>query len=145
MLSFKTVKILKNIKNIIIFWHNTNNKLILPNNLGYIVKSKKKGMNIPRPKNRELINIRFQHEGKILILGNKKRKNIKKIWQEYHIPPWLRNQIPLIFYNDELISALGLFIINRKIKNTKDNIQHAWNISWMNNIKLNKYDNFLFN
>ncbi|QCI16945.1 tRNA lysidine(34) synthetase TilS [Buchnera aphidicola (Aphis helianthi)] len=132
----------KNIKNMIVFWHDTNHKLILPNNLGYIIKNNTEGMNIPRPQNSELINIRFQCDGKILILGKHKQKYIKKIWQEYNIPPWLRNQIPLLFYNNQLVSALGVFVVNQNIK--KEN-QNEWNISWINSIQLNYYDNFIFN
>lgn len=139
------VKIEKSIKNSIIFWHNTNNKLILPNNLGYIFKNKNEGINILKPKYNQLINIRFQHEGKILILGRQKRRNIKKIWQEYNIPPWLRNQIPLLFYDDQFISALGVFVINQKIKNIEKNNINQWNISWINDIQLNNYNNFSFN
>ncbi|CAL4319370.1 tRNA(Ile)-lysidine synthase [Buchnera aphidicola (Protaphis terricola)] len=131
-----------NIKNKIIFWHDTNNKLTLPNNLGYIIKnSKKEGFNIPIAKKTECINIRFQYKGKILILGKNKRQEIKKIWQEYNIPPWLRNQIPLLFYNNQLISALGVFIINQNKKEQKN----KWNISWINYIKTDYKNKFLFN
>lgn len=72
------IKTTKSIKNMIIFWHDTNHKLTLPNNLGYIIKNNKEGINIPTPKNSEFINIRFQYSGKILILGRQKRRNIKK-------------------------------------------------------------------
>ncbi|KAF0752832.1 hypothetical protein FWK35_00016600 [Aphis craccivora] len=140
------IKITKSIKDMIVFWHDTNRKLTLPNNLGYIIKNnKEEGINIPIPKNNELINIRFQHKGKILIIGRQKRRNIKKIWQEHNIPPWLRNQIPLLFYNDQLISALGVFVINQKIKNLKKNNQNTWNISWISTIQFSFYNNFLFN
>jgi len=128
----------KNIKNMIIFWHNVHYKLTLPNNFGYIVKNKKEGISIPMPGNNELINIRFQYDGKILILGENRQKSIKKIWQEHNIPPWLRHQIPLLFYDNKLISALGVFVVNQK--NTENN-KHKWKISWIHTTKL-KYDYF---
>lgn len=137
------VTIRKDIKNLIIFWHNTENTLQLPNNLGYIKKNNQKGINLPKPKNSELINIRFQYAGKILIMGRQKRRNIKKIWQEHNIPPWLRNQIPLLFYNDQLISALGVFVINRTI-NYQDNTKpNQWYLSWINDIPINNGNHLL--
>lgn len=139
------IKITKKIKNMIIFWHNTHHKLSLPNNLGYIVKNNEKGTKIPIPKNNALINIRFQYEGKIFIVGKKKQKNIKNIWQEYNIPPWLRNQIPLLFYNDQLISALGVFIVDYPITNAEKNHQDMWNVAWIHNIPSNHYNHFVWN
>ncbi|MDE5286105.1 MAG: tRNA lysidine(34) synthetase TilS, partial [Buchnera aphidicola] len=71
------------------------------------------------PQENELINIRFQYEGLISIQGRHKTRKIKKIWQEKKIPPWLRNNVPLLFYNNSFISAIGVFIINIKNKNKK--------------------------
>jgi len=42
-----------------------------------------------------------------------KPRELKKLWQECHIPPWRRQQIPLIFYNDILVAAIGLWIDKR--------------------------------
>ncbi|WP_324187472.1 tRNA lysidine(34) synthetase TilS [Shewanella sp. TC10] len=42
-----------------------------------------------------------------------KGRELKKIWQELAVPPWLRNQIPLVFYNDNLVAALGLWVDKR--------------------------------
>nr|WP_253254812.1 tRNA lysidine(34) synthetase TilS [Buchnera aphidicola] len=117
------------VKNTFLFWHKKNNKLFLPNDLGYLVQNDQ-GISLPKPKKSELINIRFQYEGKILILGRNKTRKIKKIWQEKNIPPWLRNQIPLLFYNDDFISALGVFIVDIKHKN-----KETWKISWQNDLK----------
>ena len=32
------------------------------------------------------------------------------IWQALEIAPWLRTRTPLIFYNETLIAALGVFV-----------------------------------
>jgi tRNA(Ile)-lysidine synthase len=122
----------------LLFWHDKNKTLILPNDLGYLTKNKK-GINLPEPDENDLINIRFQYEGNVLILGKKHSKKIKKIWQEQNIPPWLRHQIPLLFYNDTLISALGVFVV--KINNRN---KRKWSISWSSNIILNHKNNFIF-
>lgn len=130
------IKNQEKINNILLFWHDTEKKINLPNNLGYLVKNNQ-GIKIPAPKKSQLINIRFQHEGKILILGRDKRRKMKKIWQEHNVPPWFRNQIPLLFYDDYFISALGIFtVINEK------KYKNSWRISWINKIKNN--NSFLF-
>ncbi|CAL4319157.1 tRNA lysidine(34) synthetase TilS [Buchnera aphidicola] len=126
------------IKNIIIFWHDTSKNLILPNALGEL-KQNPAGLSLPIPKKNELINIRFQYEGTLLIIGRNKKRNIKKIWQEKNIPPWLRNQIPLLFYNDRFISALGVFIVNTNEKNKK-----IWKITWKNKIPSKNINQFIF-
>ena len=137
------IKIQKTISNTFLFWHDTNKKLFLPKNSGYLIKNNK-GFKIPAPKKNELINIRFQFEGKILILGREKRRKIKKIWQEYSIPPWLRNQIPLLFYNNRFISAIGVFAIREENFNKEKKIKKHWKISWMNSIQSNSKNFFSF-
>lgn len=117
------------LNNTLLFWHKKDIALILPNNLGNLTQNSN-GVDLPAPKKNQLVNIRFQYEGKILILGRNKKRKIKKIWQEKNIPPWLRNQIPLLFYDNIFISALGIFVVNIKDKNKK-----TWKISWNNNIK----------
>ncbi|MBZ2279793.1 MAG: tRNA lysidine(34) synthetase TilS, partial [Buchnera aphidicola] len=98
-------------KNTILFWHNSKTCLKLPNKLGILEKNQN-GISLPLPQKNELINIRFQYEGSILIQGRNKKRKIKKIWQEKNIPPWLRTNIPLLFYNDNFISAIGVFVVN---------------------------------
>lgn len=55
------------------------------------------------------ISIRFSYSGKIKHHPKRPREDIKKIWQELSVPPWERNRIPLIFYGNELKSAVGFF------------------------------------
>jgi len=117
------IKIKPSIYHTIIFWHNKDIELYLPNDLGQLMQDKK-GITLPSPRKNELINIRFQFEGSILILGREKKRKIKKIWQEKKIPPWLRKNTPLLFYNNQLISALGVFIINDY------HARNTWKISW---------------
>jgi tRNA(Ile)-lysidine synthase len=42
-----------------------------------------------------------------------KPRELKKLWQECNIPPWRRPQIPLVFYDDVLVAAIGLWIDKR--------------------------------
>lgn len=39
-------------------------------------------------------------------------KDVKKLFSELKVPTWLREDMPFIYHNDELISVGG--IINRK-------------------------------
>ncbi|AGJ61329.1 tRNA(Ile)-lysidine synthase [Candidatus Moranella endobia PCVAL] len=59
----------------------------------------------------ELVSIRFGPvRGLLHITGRRHGRTLKKIWQELEIPPWLRGHTPLLFYNDQLIAALGIFV-----------------------------------
>ena len=42
-----------------------------------------------------------------------KPRELKKLWQECNIPPWRRQQIPLVFYDEVLVAAIGLWIDKR--------------------------------
>ncbi|ADV33689.1 tRNA(Ile)-lysidine synthase [Candidatus Blochmanniella vafra str. BVAF] len=96
---------------------------------------------IRNPKVDEKIFIRFGNVSGLLYLMNRNRgRLLKKIWQEYSIPPWLRSRIPLLFYNEILISAIGVFITkdgsitrltDEKIIN--DDIIAVRQISWVQN------------
>lgn len=55
------------------------------------------------------ISIRFAYSGKVKYHPNRPRETIKKLWQSLGVPPWLRNRIPLIFYGEQLQSAVGFF------------------------------------
>lgn len=57
------------------------------------------------------ISIRFGYSGKVKHHPKRPREDIKKLWQSLDIPPWQRNRIPLIFYGDELKSAVGFFCV----------------------------------
>ncbi|QTM69362.1 tRNA lysidine(34) synthetase TilS [Buchnera aphidicola (Hormaphis cornu)] len=45
------------------------------------------------------------------------------------IPPWQRERIPLLFYNNQFIAAIGYFITTKKL--LTDN--HYWNVTWKKN------------
>ncbi|VFP87959.1 tRNA(Ile)-lysidine synthase [Buchnera aphidicola (Cinara piceae)] len=127
-----------NIKNTIISWNNIFKPLKLPENLGYLISKKKffqkKNKNIfkiPCPLKNTLINIRFYIKKKYINKNINQTINIKKICQKNNIPPWLRNIIPLLFYNEELIAGIGIFSTKNYIK--KINKKYI-TISWMNKI-----------
>lgn len=55
------------------------------------------------------IEVRFGYSQPIKLVGDNHHRDIKKIWQQYKVPPWQRSRIPLIFYGGELQSAVGFF------------------------------------
>lgn len=42
--------------------------------------------------------------------GRGRRRKLKKLFQEYGVPPWLRTQTPLLMCGDQLVCAVGLFV-----------------------------------
>lgn len=99
------------LKNIIIEWKNPFKKILLPQNIGCLILNYKHGKEIRKPNINEKITIRFNCNLEyIKILERNKIFKIKKIWKEFFIPVWKRNKIPMLFYNEKLISFIGLFI-----------------------------------
>jgi tRNA(Ile)-lysidine synthase len=47
---------------------------------------------------------------KIRLPGRKGRHELKKLFQEAGVPPWLRNQIPLIYIDDQLAAVANYWI-----------------------------------
>lgn len=56
------------------------------------------------------VTIRFRGQGKCQPAGRHGSRSIKKLYQEYQIAPWLRDRVPLIYYGEELVCAVGLWI-----------------------------------
>ena len=62
------------------------------------------------PNRNEQVTVRFHAQGQFHVVGRQGSRSIKKLWQEYRIAPWQRSRIPLVFYADQLIAAVGVFI-----------------------------------
>ncbi|WP_169780397.1 tRNA lysidine(34) synthetase TilS, partial [Enterobacteriaceae endosymbiont of Donacia piscatrix] len=101
-----------NLKKNILIWNNFEKPLILPNKLGILTilhhkNYKKKLIYIKKPKNNEIIYIKFNNPIEKYYFNNSKyKKNINNIWKNLNIPKWEREQIPLLFYNEKLIIDL---------------------------------------
>lgn len=69
--------------------------------IGKLVKHHNIG-NLRPAKNNESISIRFRKSGQSIILANKQHsQKLKKLMQEHNIPAAIRDQWPLIYYNEE--------------------------------------------
>lgn len=69
-----------------------------------------KSVIIRPPREEENVTVRFHAHGKFHIVGRAGSRSLKKIWQESGVPPWQRERIPMIFYNEHLIAAVGVFV-----------------------------------
>ncbi|MBR9857180.1 MAG: tRNA lysidine(34) synthetase TilS [Gammaproteobacteria bacterium] len=76
----------------------------------------------------EQLHIAFQVPGlRARPAGRVGSRPLKKLWQEYGIPPWQRPRIPLLMQGTELVSALGLFVCQAY---TPEPGQPGWQLVW---------------
>ncbi|VFP78059.1 tRNA(Ile)-lysidine synthase [Buchnera aphidicola (Cinara cuneomaculata)] len=125
-----------NIRNTMVIWKDIKIPLRLPNKLGILIPTKKylktekitSIHRIPYPLKNTLINVCFYIKKNYT--NTKNNTKIKKIWQKYNIPPWLRTIIPLLYYDNKLVSGIGVFVTNNHpIKNRK-----YLTVKWINKI-----------
>lgn len=64
---------------------------------------------LPAPAPNQPIYIGLGYQGKVKLAPSRPREIIKKVWQQYGVPPWQRSRIPLVFYDNQLRAALGHF------------------------------------
>lgn len=76
---------------------NTKEALTLPNDLGVLQKENLSSTTIP-----ETVCVRFRQGGEKL-----GKHCLKKMFQEWGVPPWLRSRVPLIYDGDNLIEVVG--------------------------------------
>lgn len=73
-------------------------------------------LSISRDKNRGLspsidaVSIRFRQGGEVAHVRGKQRHSLKNLLQEWGVPAWERDRIPLVYFEEKLISAVGYFI-----------------------------------
>ncbi|WP_141671796.1 tRNA lysidine(34) synthetase TilS, partial [Gilliamella sp. Imp1-1] len=84
--------------------------LTLPDNVGELQINYQTDLCCRLPQADEKITVRFHAQGKFQIVNRHGSRSIKKLWQEHNIPPWMRTRIPLIYYNEQLICAVGAFV-----------------------------------
>ncbi|AMO56162.1 hypothetical protein GZ77_04955 [Endozoicomonas montiporae] len=59
------------------------------------------------------VSVRFRHNlpesSKIRVAGRQGSKSVKRWLQDYRVPPWLRDRVPFLYFNDEMVCAAGLW------------------------------------
>ncbi|QYJ87304.1 tRNA lysidine(34) synthetase TilS [Shewanella mesophila] len=73
------------------------------------------GVRLRLPQANERVSIRFGASGSSRCHPHfrDKGRELKKLWQELAVPPWLRDQVPLIYFNDTLVAAAGYWVEKR--------------------------------
>lgn len=100
--------------------------LSLPDRLGQL-RVDDGGIWLRQPQALERVNVRFQAQGSFHIVGRAGSRPLKKLWQEAAIPPWQRQRIPLLFYGEQLIAAVGIFVTR---EGAPSSAETAWRIRW---------------
>lgn len=80
--------------------------LLLPGN-GSLTAQLKQGPGLALPHCAQL-QIRYRQGGESCRLAGRPNKSLKKILQEYEIEPWLRNRIPLLYQQEQLVCIPGI-------------------------------------
>jgi len=67
------------------------------------------------------VNIRYRQGGeRCKPSGRANHHSLKKLFQEWAVPPWLRSQIPLIYIGDEIVQIVGYCLCEPYVAGPKD-------------------------
>ncbi|AVI64467.1 tRNA lysidine(34) synthetase TilS [Shewanella sp. WE21] len=60
----------------------------------------------------EVVSVRYQLAGQFRCHPHSRGKGreLKKLWQEFAIPPWVREKVGFVFYGEQLVMAIGLWV-----------------------------------
>jgi tRNA(Ile)-lysidine synthase len=90
----------------IIPW-NLQQSLVLPNQLGMLQVITKTGEGIAASIDTQKISVRFRQGGeRCRPVGRKETHTLKQLMQDWRIPPWQRDRIPLIFCGEDLAAVV---------------------------------------
>lgn len=96
-------------KELVLNW-DISKPLSLPNQLGVLTATWQQAQGIALSEN-EILQIRFRKGGERMHPhGRQGSHPLKKLLQEWNIPPWLRDRIPLLYHQDELVAVIGYAI-----------------------------------
>lgn len=85
-------------------------ELILPNDLGIVTQRLLQQHGVT-PGEGDAITIRFRRGGERCYLRGRTHSHaLKKLFQDWRVPPWLRDRIPLVYINDRLQAVIGYTI-----------------------------------
>ncbi|WP_050749382.1 tRNA lysidine(34) synthetase TilS [Candidatus Regiella insecticola] len=101
--------------------------LLLPANLGVLRLTNADGQQIRAARPNESVKIRFGLQGKVKIVGRDRSRESKKLWQELGVPPLMRNQIPLLYFNEQLIAACDFFVT---AEGQAKQGERCWHVHW---------------
>ena len=88
-------------------WPDFPKSLTVLDNL-FVLTARKTDQGLLVPDGAKII-VRFRQGGELFYLHGQ-TKQLKKLFQEWNIPPWLRGRIPLVYINDQLACVVGYAI-----------------------------------
>ncbi|MCI1679271.1 MAG: tRNA lysidine(34) synthetase TilS [Ewingella americana] len=108
---------LPSLREVVVPW-DIANELVLPEGLGRLTverlaDSSQQGLRLPASD--EVVTIRFTAQGRVEKVGRQHGRSLKKLWPELGVAPWERERTPLVFYNEQLVAAPGLFITQQGV------------------------------
>lgn len=101
--------------------------LLLPANLGVLRLTNADGQQIRAARPNESVKIRFGLQGKVKIVARDRSRESKKLWQELGVPPLMRNQIPLLYFNEQVIAACDFFVT---AEGQAKQGERCWHVHW---------------
>lgn len=104
--------------------------LQLPADLGILACSASEGSHVRAPTADQIVTIRFGLRGRVAI-SNVGRARVKKIYQECQVPPWLRDRLPVVYYDEIPISIPGILVTAEATPTTGESgFYLEWRHSW---------------
>lgn len=91
-----------------------------------------KGGRLLPPGSAQRVSIRFRDELSIDSFNSAERhghRSIKKLLQEAHLKPWLRNRIPFVFYDEHLVAIADLYTSKAFLAERSEGIRLKWQAS----------------
>ncbi|MEM9253911.1 MAG: tRNA lysidine(34) synthetase TilS [Pseudomonadota bacterium] len=79
------------------------------------------------------VTIRWRRGGeRCTVRGRSERRALKKLLQEWRVPPWWRERIPLLYVNDELVAIADLAICDSpRWTDDPGGVQPRWEFCWL--------------
>jgi len=78
------------------------------------------------------LEVRFRHEGESCKPAGRKTRSLKKIFQDYGVPPWLRDQIPLICKDGQIVAVADLFVTDQhQVAGRSPGVKKNGRIRWV--------------
>lgn len=118
------------LQSVVLPWDHCS-PLTLPDNLGQLsVNQQHDGIvcSVRAPLVDERVTIRFTAPlGLLRIVGRNRSRSIKKLWSEFGVAPWRRGRVPLLFYGEKLVAAVGVFVTEEgEVRDAAT----AWQLHW---------------
>lgn len=74
-----------------------------------------------RPTSDERVRIGFSASGATLKpVARQGSRKLKKLYQEYQVPSWMRTRLPIVYYNEQIVAIAGLFVVEGLQAQTPD-------------------------